>query len=230
MRPVLRALTGAVRSRRVALDHVVVVMMDEYLQPVGSAWRCIDDRLTYSCRRFALDEVLQPLNAAAAEPISEANVWLPDPDNPAEYDRRIDECGGVNIFLVAVGASDGHVAFNPPGTSRTSGTRVVELAESTRRDNLATFPDLPDLEAVPTHGVSVGLGTIARSQKVITVIHGASKRQAFTRLTATDGFDPDFPATIVNTVPDAEIWADQAAVGAGTNPLDVRQSSEARLT
>jgi glucosamine-6-phosphate deaminase len=130
------------------------------------------------------------------------------------------------VFLVASGASDGHVAFNPPGTPLDSGPWIVPLAETTRRDNMATFPDFPTLDAVPTHGVSVGLGTIVRrSRSVRLVIHGDGKRTAAARVLGATGFDPAWPATFIHGCPDASIWLDAAAVPGGheaERPADTR--------
>jgi glucosamine-6-phosphate deaminase len=169
------------------LPETTVVMMDEYVPvPPPSAH--------YSCRGFAEREL--PRTRA---------VWLPDPERPDEYDVRIDAAGGIDLFLLASGASDGHVAFLPPGSPRDGRTSVVQLAESTRRDNLATFPEFESLDDVPTHGVSVGLATIADARRLRLVLHGPHKRDATEHLLALDRFDPSWPASIVHDHDDAEI-------------------------
>ena len=104
--------------------------------------------------------------------------------------------------------------MNGPGSARDSRTRVVELAESTRRDNLATFPQFASLDEVPTHGVTVGLATIADARALRLVLHGADKRAATARLLALDRFDPTWPVSIVHDHPDAQILVDRAALGA----------------
>jgi glucosamine-6-phosphate deaminase len=174
----------ALRKRHHDLSRLVVVMMDEYVgAPVDAH---------YSCRGFALRELAAPLG------LRDEQVWLPDAEDPADYDQRIEAAGGVDLFLLASGASDGHVAFVPPGSPRDGGTAVLALAESTRRDD------------VPTHGVSVGLETIAAARAVRLVLHGADKRAAAARLLALDSFDPAWPASIVYDHDDAEIWVDRA--------------------
>src|SRR3954471_19513220 len=135
------------------LSATTIVMMDEYV-PVPPA------TAHFSCRGFALREIAGPLG------IPEENVWLPDPDDPPAFDERIAAAGGIDLFLLASGASDGHVAFLPPGSPLEGRTSVVELAETTRRDNLATFPAFPGLDDVPRHGVTVGLATIASAASV----------------------------------------------------------------
>jgi glucosamine-6-phosphate deaminase len=174
------------------LSGTTIVMMDEYVPvPPASAH--------YSCRGFGLREIAAPLG------IPEERVWLPDPDHAGDYDERIAAAGGIDVFLLASGASDCHVAFLRPGSPRDGKTSVVELAESTRRDNLATFPEFASVEEVPKHGVSVGLGTITAAKRLRLVLHGADKRQAAERILARDCFDPDWPATIVHEHPDAQV-------------------------
>jgi glucosamine-6-phosphate deaminase len=175
------------------LDRLVAVMMDEYVPvpPPDAHW---------SCARFARQEIDAP------------EAWLPDPGDPAAYDDRIVAAGGIDLFLLASGASDGHVAFNGPGASRDGRTAVVALAETTRRDNLATFPDFRSLDEVPERGVSVGLGTIAAARRRRLVLHGAGKRRAAARLLTLDRFDPAWPASIVHDCVDSEIWVDREAL------------------
>jgi glucosamine-6-phosphate deaminase len=191
LRTTYRALAEAGRP----LDRLVVVMMDEYVGAPPEAH--------HSCTRFAYEEIAGPLGAA--------EVWLPDADDPAAYDARISEAGGVDLFLLASGASDGHVAFVPPGSPRDGRTSVIPLATSTRQDNLGTFPGFRSLDDVPLRGVSVGLGTIAEARTLRLVLHGAGKRAAAARLLGLNGFDPSWPASVVHDHPDAEIWIDKEA-------------------
>ena len=194
---------------------LVIVMMDDYLVRAGDGFRRVDATAHYSCERFALEEIARPLSTAVSpgHRIRPDHVWLPDPANAEEYDKRIEEAGGVDLFLVASGASDGHVAFNRPGTPPDSRTSLIELAETTRRDNLGTCPQFRSIDEVPTHGVSVGLGTIAGwSRSVRLVIHGADKRQAASRVLQATDFDPTWPATFIHRCRDAQIWLDRVAL------------------
>jgi glucosamine-6-phosphate deaminase len=168
--------------------------MDEYVPvPPRSAH--------YSCRGFAERE------------IRGGDLWLPDTDEPHAYDDRIEAAGGIDLFLVASGASDGHVAMLGPGAPRDGRTSVVALAETTRSDNLATFPEFRSIDEVPRHGVSVGLATIAAARALRLVLHGPDKREATTRLLGLDRFDPSWPASIVHDHADARIYVDRGALG-----------------
>jgi glucosamine-6-phosphate deaminase len=184
---------------RADLGRLVIVMMDEYVDAPVDAH--------YSCRGFAHRELAGPLG------LTDEQIWLPDERDPAGYDERIAEAGGIDLFLLASGASDGHVGFVPPGSSRTGRTAVVEIARTTRRDNLATFPRFASLDEVPTYGVTVGLGTIAAARALRLALHGEGKREATARLLELERFDEAWPASIVHEHDDAEIWVDRAALG-----------------
>jgi glucosamine-6-phosphate deaminase len=198
----LRSTYAALAARRPDLSRCTIVMMDEYV-PVPPA------DAHYSCRGFALGEIARPLGIPAER------VWLPEPGDPAAYDARIATAGGIDLFLLASGASDGHVAFLPPGSPLDGGTSVVELAESTRRDNLSTFPDFASIDEVPRHGVSVGLGTIRAARALRLVVHGAAKRAAAARVLELDRFDPSWPVSVVHAHDDAQILVDEAALELG---------------
>jgi glucosamine-6-phosphate deaminase len=197
-----RTTYRALAASGAQLDDLVVVMMDEYVVDGAS----VPGDAHYSCRRFALEEIAAPLRVEAER------VWLPDPADPAAYDERIADAGGIDVFLLASGASDGHVAFLPPGSALDGRTSVLELAETTRRDNLATFPAFQSLEDVPRHGVSVGAATILGARRLRLVLHGSGKREAASRLLALDRFDPSWPASLVHEHADAAILLDEAAL------------------
>ena len=193
----LRSTYRALAGWRPRLDRLVVVMMDEYAGAPPDAH--------HSCARFAREEIASPLGVPAER------VWLPDPDDPVSYDARIEDAGGIDVFLLASGASDGHVSFLPPGSPRDGRTSVVELALSTRRDNVATFPEFASADDVPARGISVGLATIAAARSLRLVLHGADKRGSWRRLRALDTFDPEWPVSIVHDHPDAVIHVDEEA-------------------
>jgi glucosamine-6-phosphate deaminase len=201
------------RARGADLSGLVVVLMDEYLEPApGGGFRHVPADAHFACRWFAREVIVGPLDAVAAHPLQPDAVWTPDPADPAAYERRITAAGGIDLFLVASGVSDGHVAFLPPGSALDGGPSVIPLAETTRRDNLATFPAFRDLAEVPTHGVSVGLGTIRRcSRRVVLVLTGETKRPSAARVLAAGAHDPGWPATFIHDCPDPAIWLDAAA-------------------
>lgn len=203
-----------IKRRKMDVSRLVLVMMDEYLVKKRGVFELCPDSCHYSCRRFARDIILHAINGGLppGKRMKEWNVWFPDPADPAGYDRRIAGIGGVDVFILAAGATDMHVAFNPPGSSAASRSRVIRINSATRRDNLKTFPDFRGLRAVPEYGVSVGLGTIAGfSKEVVMVIHGADKRMVVRTLAGLRGFNAAVPASIIYKCRHATAWLDEDA-------------------
>jgi glucosamine-6-phosphate deaminase len=218
--PTFRALAEEVRKRDIDLRHVVLVMMDDYVLPAGASFAAVPQTSHYSLRRFATEELLDRLNAHASlgRKLPLDQLWIPDPGAVDEYDERIAAAGGVDLFILATGATDGHVAFNPPETSRDSKTRVVELAESTRRDNLVTFPEFANLQEVPRHGVTIGIATIASlSARAVLVANGKDKQQAVARLAVAQTYEPDWPSTVLAACREGVVYADAEAAALVTH-------------
>jgi glucosamine-6-phosphate deaminase len=203
------------------LSNLIIIMMDDYVFAAANRYEHCPADAHYSCRRFAREDIVRVINAGRdrAKCIREENIWFPDPNAPQEFDQRLRDAGGIDLFLLASGASDGHVAFNPPGSTAESRTRIVRLAETTRRDNLASFPDFPAIEDVPSFGVTVGLGTIAElSREVVLVLHGSSKATAAIRLLELSDFTTTWPASIVFRCRNARIMLDESAAQKGVTP------------
>ena len=212
-RPVFAAMANRLGEAPQDLSHLVLVMMDEYLVPGSGGLEYAPAENPWSCHHFARAEIADRLNRALGpeQRVQDEAIWFPDPRQPAAYDARIAAAGGIDVFILASGASDGHVAFNPPGSPRDSRTRVISLSDETRRDNLQTFPSFGTIEAVPCHGVSVGIDTIAASKEAVMIVWGAGKRLTLTRMRTAEGYQPDWPATVIHECPAGEILCDDAA-------------------
>src|SRR3954452_15116463 len=90
------------------------------------------------------------------------------------YERRIEECGGIDLQIVGIG-SDGHIAFNEPGSSLSSRTRLKTLAKQTIDDNARFFDRRED---VPIYAITMGVGTILEARECILLATGANKADA----------------------------------------------------
>jgi glucosamine-6-phosphate deaminase len=214
LRTTYAALARLAAVRGTDLRHLHILMMDEYVQRDGSRWTLCPADAHYSCLRFGEVEIRRVLNAGlpAGSHIPARNVHVPDPNSPQAYETLIERLGGIDLFLLASGATDGHVAFNPRGCAADARTRVVELSDDTRRDNLGTFPQFGEISQVPRYGVSVGPGTIAHhSRSALMMLLGAAKATALRRIVTATGFDVDWPATVVIACADAQVVADTAA-------------------
>ena len=217
-RPLYDAMATQLAEKPQDLSHLVLAMMDDYVVAQGDGFDFVSAEKPWSSRRFARIDIVDRLNAGLtpSQQVREKSIWLPDPRNPEAYDDRIARAGGIDFFILASGASDGHVAFNPPGSWRESRTRIIRLSGETRRDNLQTFPDFGSIEAVPTHGISVGIDTITLAKEAVMIVWGTSKRLTLTRIQAAERFDRKWPATVIHECAVREIVADADA----SNPPD----------
>jgi len=89
-----------------------------------------------------------------------------------DFEKRIAESGGVQLFIGGIGP-DGHIAFNEPGSSLVSRTRVKTLAKETIIANARFFGN--DISKVPTMALTVGVGTVMDAKEVMIIITGAHK-------------------------------------------------------
>ena len=220
-RTTYEALASCIAERDLELGHVTIVMMDDYvLHHETTGFSAVPLSEHFSVARFAHEVIVGPLNAAAptGAGIEPENLWFPNPASPLAYDQRIAEAGGIDLFILASGDSDGHVAFNPPGTSADSRTRIIELADTTRSDNLGTFPDFQSLDQVPRHGISVGIATIRElSRRVVLVAPGTAKRMAVKRISSAEHYESDWPATVLCDCSQPSLFADEAAAGTSSS-------------
>lgn len=125
----------------------------------------------------------------------------------AAYEREIAAAGGVDLQLLGIG-SDGHIGFNEPVSSLASRTRIKTLTEQTRRDNARFFGD--DLDAVPTHVLTQGIGTILEARHLVLLAFGANKAPAIAK--AVEGpVAAMVPASALQLHPHATVVVDEAA-------------------
>lgn len=96
-------------------------------------------------------------------------------DECLAYDAKIKAAGGIELFLGGVG-SDGHIAFNEPGSSLASRTRIKSLAHETIIANARFFNG--DIDAVPRMALTVGVQTIMDAREVVIIATGTSKALA----------------------------------------------------
>jgi glucosamine-6-phosphate deaminase len=212
-----RALAELAAAQEPDLSRLVIAMMDEYLVTTPDGPGLCPSDAHYSCRGFGRREILDAVNHGLPPErrIPRESLWYPEPQDPAAYDASLRTSGGIDLFLLASGSSDGHVAFNPSGTSLGEPTRVLRLSDRTRRDNLETFTDFRSLAQVPQLGVSVGLATIVeQSRQVVLVMTGEDKRAAVQRLRDCAGFDPDWPASVIYACASPVILLDRPALPA----------------
>lgn len=125
----------------------------------------------------------------------------------ASYEQAIVDAGGVDLQILGIG-SDGHVAFNEPGSSLASRTRVKTLTQQTRRDNARFFDG--DVDAVPRHCLTQGMATIMAARHLVLVATGRGKAEAVHQL-VEGPISAMWPATLLQMHPHATVLVDTAA-------------------
>merc|ERR1712045_1040089 len=157
-------LVQAHKAGKVSFKYVITFNMDEY---VG-----IPEDHPESYHRYMFDNFfkhidIDPKNAHVLE--GNAKNLVAECE---EYERKIAAAGGIELFVGGIGP-DGHIAFNEPGSSLVSRTRVKTLAQDTVIANARFFGG--DINLVPKQALTVGVGTVMDAREVMVLITGANK-------------------------------------------------------
>ncbi|MFB8227673.1 glucosamine-6-phosphate deaminase [Cellulosimicrobium sp. NPDC055967] len=123
------------------------------------------------------------------------------------YEESIAAAGGVDLQILGIG-TDGHIAFNEPGSSLASRTRIKTLTAQTREDNARFFGD--DVDRVPRHCLTQGLATIMSARHLVLLATGKGKAEAVHQL-VEGPISALWPATIMQMHPHATVLVDDAA-------------------
>jgi glucosamine-6-phosphate deaminase len=124
----------------------------------------------------------------------------------AAYEKQINTAGGIDFQILGIG-SNGHIAFNEPGTAATSRTRRVMLRETTREDAAETFEGL---ENVPTEALTMGCATILRARKIAMLAWG-SKKARIVRRALQGPVTPRVCASYLQNHPNTQFFLDPMA-------------------
>lgn len=122
------------------------------------------------------------------------------------YDDKIKSLGGIDLQLLGLG-HNGHIGFNEPGSARNSHTRLVKIAETTREANSALFKSIDE---VPTHAVSIGVGTILESKEVWIIASGVSKASIVLALSQSLETQ-ELPASFLKSHSSCTLFLDESA-------------------
>jgi glucosamine-6-phosphate deaminase len=197
---VYRALAAAESE---AIRGLEVFALDEY---VGLPYSRNE-----SYHAVVESEIRAPLGLAPAK-VHVPGGMAADLDEAADaYERELRDAGGVGLQIVGIG-SNGHIAFNEPGSSFDSRTRVVTLNEQTRADNARFFADANE---VPATALTQGIGTIMEAREIVLIANGVKKAEAIAR--AIEGqVDPQVPASVLQNHGNVTIALDEVAASALT--------------
>lgn len=174
-------------------------MLDEYVGLPADhpeRYRTVIERDVVSRVDFAPDAVRGPDGLADDLPAA-----------CAAYEQAIVDAGGVDLQILGIG-TDGHIAFNEPGSSLASRTRIKTLTHQTREDNARFFGG--DVERVPHHCLTQGLGTIMAARHLVLLATGRHKAEAVHQL-VEGPVSAMWPGTIMQHHPHATVLVDDAA-------------------
>ncbi|MFJ5957023.1 glucosamine-6-phosphate deaminase [Paenarthrobacter sp. NPDC092416] len=198
------ALAKAVREDGIDVSGVRGFALDEYLG--------VPPQHPESYRSVITREVVEPLGLHPDHVFTPRGTGADITRAGAEYEALIAEAGGVDLQILGIG-SNGHIAFNEPGSSLASPTRIKALTAQTRKDN-ARFFDSP--EEVPTHCITQGLGTILRARQLVLLAFGANKAQAVAA--ALEGpISSKVPGSVIQQHPRATVIIDEEAASTLAN-------------
>ncbi|KZT04269.1 Glucosamine/galactosamine-6-phosphate isomerase [Laetiporus sulphureus 93-53] len=168
--PTYKHLIKLIKDGKLSFQNVVTFNMDEY---VNLPQDHPESYHTFMFREFFSHIDIRPenvniLNGNAKDLIAECNA----------YEAKIKAYGGIELFLGGIG-EDGHIAFNEPGSSLASRTRIKTLAYDTILANARFFNN--DIAAVPRMALTVGVATVLDAREVIVVVTGQRKALALSK-------------------------------------------------
>lgn len=130
-----------------------------------------------------------------------------DPEQAAkDYANLLDEAGQIDLQLLGLG-HNGHIGFNEPGEELTGPPHVVKLEERTRLANARFFPSIDE---VPTHALTMGIGSILQAKQILLMAKGEDKAEVIAK--ALKGpITTQCPASLLQTHSNVVVVVDQAA-------------------
>jgi len=155
------------KQGKISFQNVVTFNMDEYV--------AIPEEHPQSYHYFMWSHLFSHVDIKK-ENVNILNGNAPDLEKECfDYEEKIKKMGGIDLFLGGIG-EDGHIAFNEPGSSLSSRTRVKTLTYDTRVANARVFDN--DINKVPKLALTVGVGTVMDAREVVIIISGYNKARA----------------------------------------------------
>ncbi len=166
-----KELVNLYKQGKVSFENVVTFNMDEY---VG-----IPEDHPESYHYFMWNHLFSHVDIKK-ENVNILNGNASDLEKECQqYEEKIKKMGGIDLFLGGIGP-DGHIAFNEPGSSLSSRTRIKTLTFDTLKANARFFGG--DINKVPKQALTVGVGTVMDAREVVIIVSGYSKARALQKV------------------------------------------------
>eukprot|EP01029_Cantina_marsupialis_P010292 TRINITY_DN234374_c0_g1_i1.p1 TRINITY_DN234374_c0_g1~~TRINITY_DN234374_c0_g1_i1.p1 ORF type:complete len:326 (-),score=94.01 TRINITY_DN234374_c0_g1_i1:242-1174(-) len=194
-----KRLVQFVKDGELSFKHVVSFNMDEY---VG-----LDEAHPESYHSFMRENLFDHIDILP-ENVHILNGNAPDLSQECDqFEKNIHKFGGIELFLGGIG-HDGHIAFNEPGSSLSSRTRIKTLAFDTIQANSRFFDN--DMDKVPKMALTVGIGTIMDAREVLLLSTGSGKAMALYKM-IEEGINHMWTCSMLQMHPRACVVCDEAA-------------------
>ena len=186
------------KEGEIDLSKVTTVNLDEYVGLSG------DHPQSY--RYFMNENLFNHIN------IDKKNTYVPNglakniEEECKNYDNKIENLGGTDVQLLGIG-NNGHIAFNEPDEDLVSGTHLTNLTQDTIQANARFFDSIDE---VPKTALTMGLGGIMKSKKIIVIASGESKAEAVKAM-VNGKISTKMPASMLQMHRDVVVIVDEAA-------------------
>ncbi|MBS5939974.1 glucosamine-6-phosphate deaminase [Clostridium sartagoforme] len=186
------------KEGEIDFSTITTVNLDEYIGLSGEH--------TQSYRYFMNDNLFNHIN------IDKKNTYVPNglAENIEEecknYDAKIADLGGTDVQLLGIG-NNGHIAFNEPDQELVAGTHLTGLTEDTIKANARFFDSIDE---VPKTALTMGLGGIMKSKKIIVIASGEGKAEAVKAM-VNGKISTNMPASMLQMHRDVVVIIDEAA-------------------
>ncbi|MDP4011552.1 MAG: glucosamine-6-phosphate deaminase, partial [Candidatus Roizmanbacteria bacterium] len=117
----------------------------------------------------------------------------------ARYEKIIKDLGGIDLQILGLG-TNGHIAFNEPGSKETSRTRKIKITEESKKALMKMYGDVPE------YGLTMGIGTILESKEIVLIATGESKKEVFQKLIKLEKPTSDIPASFLLDHPNTTVY------------------------
>jgi glucosamine-6-phosphate deaminase len=197
--PMYNSLIERYKSGEVSFKKVKSVNLDEYvgLQPTHP--------MSYAY--FMRENLFDSIDIELSNTNVPSGVCTDPAAECLRYDALIESLGGVDVQVLGIG-HNGHIAFNEPSDTFSEGTQCVTLTDSTIDANARFFNSRDD---VPKYAISMGIGAICKSKKIILVANGSDKAHILEKALFGE-VTPWVPASVLKTLSDVEVHADREAL------------------
>ncbi len=173
-----------------------VVKLDE--------WGGLEPGSTFTSEHDVQTKFIQPLGISPDRYLT-IDPFTADPVEDCSRMKKALDKKSIDICILGIGVN-GHIALNEPGEVLQVGFHVAELAESTLNNGM-----IKSLAQPPTFGMTMGVGEILKSKKIILFISGSGKKEALQKLLREE-ITMEFPASLLWLHPNVDVLVDKSVI------------------